>query len=280
MDPSAPRTNWMRHAAARWVLQRVAAAFEAERIAFLPVKGVLTAHLLYADTASRPLPDIDLRVRRRDFAGAVRAARACGWPVQTSAPVLWSAMCKVDGIEVDIQATIGPPGLCALQVEDVFARARECVAPFGFPHRQPAIPDHALILVLNAFKDGLRPMRWAIDDLLRIIDHPELDPNDLVSRAREGHVLSALWLVADWLARSHGGSGWRALRERVGPRPPSRRVERVYTFLLEQGFRSKPALWVTAASSDEAQRSAFGLAMAAAGVARRRAILLLGRDKP
>jgi hypothetical protein len=57
-------------------------------------------------------------------------------------------------------------------------------------------------------------------------------------------------------------------------------VERVYTFLLEQGFRSKPALLVTAALSDEVQRSAFGLAMAAAGVARRRAILWLGQDKP
>jgi hypothetical protein len=275
VDPSGPRTNWIRHAAAPWLLHRVASALEAEGIRILPVKGVLTAHLLYEDAASRPLPDIDLRVRRRDFAGALRIARARGWPVQESSPVLWNAMFKVDGIEVDVEASIGPPGLCALRVENLFDRATECVAPFGFRHQQPAIADHALILVLNAFKDGLRPMRWAVDDLLRIIDHPTLDPDELLSRAHEGRVSSALWIVADWLARDHASLSWGEVRDRVGPRPPSRRVASAYAFLLERSFRPKPALIVTAASSDDSWRSLSGLALAAAGIARRRTVLAL-----
>jgi hypothetical protein len=277
VDPSAARTNWMRHAAAPWMLRQVASAFEAEGIPILPVKGVLTAHLLYEDAAARPLPDIDLRVRRRDFAGALRIARARGWGAQTRSPVLWSAMLKVDGIEVDLEASIGPPGLCALRVEDVFDRATECVAPFGFRHRQPAITDHTLILVLNAFKDGLCPMRWAVEDLIRIVDHPELDTEDLLARAREGRISSALWIVADWLARDHDAAGWRAIRDRVGPRPPSRRVMSAYAFLLRGGFRPKPALFVTAASSDDGWRGASGLVLAAAGIVRRRTALALER---
>ncbi len=270
----------MRHATVPLILGKIASAFEAENIEILPVKGVLTAHLLYDDVALRPLPDIDLRIRRRDFRKAVGIARDRGWNPRTDSPVLWTALLSVDGWEVDVEATVGPPGLCALRVEDLLQRAQRCVDPLGIAHWEPEVNDHALVLALNAFKDGLGIMPWALEDLRRIPRHPRFDEDVLVLRAREGRVASALWIVADWLAERHGDVEWCAIRERVGPRPPSLRVARVYEALQERGWGAKPGLLVAAGGSDEGCRCAGGLALATAGIARRRLMLALWPGGP
>jgi len=264
------RTTWIRHVAAPSTLQRVVSALESEGIPVLPVKGILTAHVLYEDIAARPIGDIDLRLPRGRFRTAVRVGRAHGWAPQTVSPRLWEAMLKVDGWEVDIECTLGPPGLCALSVEDVLERAQRSVEPFGFPHLQPELNDHALILVLNAFKDGLRPMPWALEDLRRIARHAQFDPQALVSRARQGRVVSALWVIATWLADEHGAPEWRDVRARIGPSPPSVRVDRVYAWVRRRGWPPKPGLLVTAGASDGLRGCASGLALAAAGITRAR----------
>jgi hypothetical protein len=273
MDPTGVRTNWLRHQTAPILLRRVSDAFADADIAVLPVKGILTAHLLYDDVASRPLLDIDLRIRRRDFHAAMCIARRRGWNPEITSPVLWTAILRVDGFEVDVEATLGPPGLCALRVDDVLSRASHHTTPFGFPHLQPSLEDHALILVLNAFKDGLSPQPWAIEDLRRIAQHPRFDRTTLVERAHAGRVESALWIVSDWLAEREGAVAWRAVRERIGTRPPSRRVEAAYSWLRERGWRQKEGLVITAASSDDPARALSGLLVTAAGIFRRRALL-------
>jgi hypothetical protein len=277
MDPIGARTNWLRHKAAPVLLRSVSEALAAAGITVLPVKGILTAHLLYDDVASRPLLDIDLRLRRSDFQPAMAVARRLRWNPQLTSPVLWTAILKVDGFEVDIEATLGPPGLCGLRVEDVLARASRHTGPFGFPHLQPAFEDHALILVLNAFKDGLKPQPWATEDLRRIVRHPRFDGAALVERAREGRVESALWIVSDWLAEREGALDWRAVRERVGHRPPSRRVRAAYSWIRSRGWRQKEGLVVAATSSDSAVRAMSGLALTATGIFRRRALLAMSR---
>jgi hypothetical protein len=281
MDPTDARTNWMRHQVAPVRLRAVSCAFAEAGIPVLPVKGVLTAHLLYADVAERPLFDIDLRIRRRDFRFAMRLAQQRGWSPQTTSPVLWTAILQVDGWEVDVEATVGPPGLCALRVEDLLARADRHTDPFGFDHVQPAFDDHALILVLNAFKDGLRPQPWAIEDLRRIANHPRFDEAALVDRARAGRVASALWIVADWLAEREGALPWRIVRDRVGPRPPSRRAMAAYSRVEQRGWPQKRGLFAAAAGSDSPARAVSGLALTAAGIFRRRALLAIApKAKP
>jgi hypothetical protein len=265
----------MRHQAAPAVLRKIDAAFARAGVRFLPVKGVLTASLLYPDVAERSLVDIDLRIARRDFPAALRAARAQGWQPRVDSPVLWTALFKVDGYEIDLEASFGPPGLCALSIEDAFARACTTTAPFGFPHLQPDIHDHALILALNTFKDGLRPQRWALEDLRRIPRHPALDPAKLVARAQQGRVASALWLVADWLARTHACAEWQAIRDRIGPAPPSRRVAWSYGAVRSRGWPERAGLVVSASGSDRTTRSVAALGLIAAGLVRRRAILTL-----
>jgi hypothetical protein len=270
-DPSA-RDNWILHTAMARILRQIVSALETQGIPVLPVKGIVTAHALYDDVASRPIGDIDLRIPRRHFRQAVRIAQSHGWKPRTESPVLWNAMLEIDGCEVDIECSLGPPGLCAVSVEDVIHRAHRAVEPLGFSHLQPELTDHALILVLNAFKDGLHPTPWSLEDLRRIARHELFDVDLLIARAREGRVVSALWVVADWLVEMHGAAEWRAVRDGIGSRPPSARVAQVYGYVQRRGWPPKPALLATAGAADDLLGCASGLALAAAGVVRRRCI--------
>jgi hypothetical protein len=276
IEPRSREANWIRQMTAANVLRKVLLVFESAGIAVLPVKGIVTSHVLYDDYASRTLGDVDVRIPRRHFQRAVRLARTHGWNPNADSLVLWSATLEIDSFEVDIECTLGLPGLCRLTVEDLLARAERSVDPFGVNHLEPELNDHALILVINAFKDGLKPRPWALEDLRRIVLHSRFDPEKLVARARAGRVASALWIVAAWLADEHGVSEWRVVCDRVGAAPPSPRVARVYRYVRQHGWPQKAALVTGATSSDELARSAWGLSLAAAGVLRRRARVLGG----
>jgi hypothetical protein len=276
VDPTSVRSNWMRHAYAAHILQQVTSAFEAHGIPVLPVKGILTAHALYEDVAKRPIGDIDLRIPRRHFRQAVRIAQSRGWnQPNPESPVLWTSMRKVAGWEVDIECTLGPPGLCTLSVEDLIRRARRSIEPFGFLHLQPELNDHALILAINAFKDGLRPMPWALEDLRRIARHESFDVDLVVQRAREGRIASALWIVAEWLVEMHRAAEWRVVRDRIGSHPPSARVAEAYAYVQRRGWPPKPGLLATAASGDNLLGCTSGLALAVAGIVRGRCVRAL-----
>jgi hypothetical protein len=242
----------------------------AEDIPWLPVKGIVSAYAIYGDPAERPLADIDLRARPSDFDRIVRMARSRGWEVVTGTPRLWEAIFTVDGWQVDLECTLGPPGLCALSIDDLLGRARSSIEPFGFPHLQPELHDHALVLVLNAFKDGLHTTPWALQDLSRMVQEERFDSDLLASRARLGHVASILWIVADWLAETHGAREWGRVREAVGRRPPSSRVARSYLYARKRGWPPKVGLFIAASASDYAWRGLYGLLLAGAGIARRR----------
>ena len=276
------KANWFAHVAANRVFRTVASALAAHSIPVLPVKGVLTAHLLYDDIALRPIRDVDVRLRRCDFGRAVRLARTRGWHVK-HVVLLGQVLWRIDGMEVDVKCALGPPGLCALSVDDVLRRAESRVEPFGFAHFECELNDHALMLVLNVFKDGLRATPWAVEDLRRIVRHERFDAQTLVDRADAGRVASALWIVAHWLAETQGSPGWRAVSERIGPRPPSRRA--AGTYAVWQHMRSPPRIghFVVPSVNDDAWRCVLGLGYATLGLARgyglRAADALRGRHR-
>ncbi len=268
------RSTWLAYQVAADVFRKVATRLAARGVDVLPVKGILTARTLYDDVSERPLRDIDVRVRRRDFRRAVRAAREWGWHkkhVVLLGQVLW----EVEGIEVDVKSALAPPGLCAASIDDVFDRARRAVEPFGFPHLEPEWTDHALMLVLNAFKDGLAGMPWALEDLRRVARHPSFDAATLVERARAGGVASAAWIVADWLVESQGAAEWRAVRNRIGAR--SERVLRVYAAWRALGAPLRLGHFVVPTLGDEAWRVPQAFAQSTAGLARGFALRAAGR---
>jgi hypothetical protein len=270
-DPASHLANWLRHQALVNAFRRVAGELRDHHVPLLPVKGLVTAHLLYDDVAARFLSDVDLRVRRSDFPRVLDVARRAGWEPKTDMPVLGQVMWSIDGWEVDVESTLGPPGLCAISTDDVIARAESRTEPFGFPHLWPDFTDHALILVLNVFKDGLRSLPWSIEDLRRIALHPDFDAARLARRAAEGHVSSVLWIVADWLGEERGHAEWLAVRDRVGRRPRNRVAAALYARLHRSRTRStKAELLVCAASGDGPRDVLRGTAFAVAGIVRRR----------
>lgn len=275
LDFRDARANWIRHASAIRVVREVFSALEADGIPALLVKGAATAHLLYEDPAQRSISDVDVRIRRRDFRKALRLARTRRWKTDTAVPALWHAQLTVEGCDVDLECTVGPPGLCALSIEDLLESAEARSDPFGVLHRRPDIQDHALILVLNAFKDGLRPMPWAREDLLRIVRPERFDAHRLVARARRGHVVSALWIVANWLAEDHGSDEWRMIRDSIGSSVPNQRVRSLYRFVHRLGWPSKAGLVAGSCSNDTLLGELTGIALTAAGIFRRRALLAI-----
>jgi hypothetical protein len=264
------KTVWLRWVSAWRVFAEVERALSGCAVTPLVAKGLVTGRVLYDGLPAR-LGDIDVFLRPRDLARAGRCAQRMGWPdVARHAPVLGQAVWKVDGWEVDVHSALGVPGLCATSVDEVIARAERTSEPFGVPHIEPETNDHALLLVLNAFKDGLRPMPWALEDLRRIVRHPKFDEAVFVSRAVAGRVATATWLVADWLAETHREAAWGAVRDSIGRRPPNRRVAACFDLWRRRRTPPRVGLFVVASSSDRLRRCVLGLGVAAAGVARGR----------
>src|SRR5262249_47364471 len=160
---------WAAHEAALEGLRRSLAALRGAGVEPIVVKGMVLAYELYDDVAQRPLADVDLRVRPSRFLRAVRALRARGWPVDPTSKQLGSIGFKVGTALVEIESTVGPPGLCGLTIAQMEARARRRVLPSGIAVREPDIVDHAIVLVVNAFKDKLADCpSWSIGDLVAI----------------------------------------------------------------------------------------------------------------
>ena len=225
--------------------------------------------MFYAKSGQPPDPGCRSSAHAARLAPGAARRTSAGLGVRTDSPLLRRAVLTVDRWEVDIECTVGPPGLCATSVETMLDRARHQVEPFGFTHLQPDLHDHVLVLVVNAFKDGLDgsfSTPWSVEDLRRIVRRDEFQPQSLVSRASEGRVLSALWIVADWLSENAAAPEWRHIRDRIGSRPPSARVARVYGWLRSQGWPTRSGLLVAATSSDVAWRSVGGLALTTVGV--------------
>jgi hypothetical protein len=269
-DSDDRKSNWAGHVTAAEVLRTVLFRLEERGIEVVPVKGVVTARTLYDDIALRHAGDVDLRIRPSDFQLAVEVAQANGWSPKTGLPILWQTVFDVMGCEVDVETTLGPPGLCGISVATVLSRAAVDETLFGFAVRKIEFHDHVLVLVLNAFKDGFRSLPWSFEDLRRIVTAPEFEPDSLIMLAREGQVATVLWLVADWLAREHGFAEWSVVRDRIGTHPPSHRVARIHAWRRRLGSPPKIGLIATASSSDLLSRAAVGFGLAVAGVVRGR----------
>ncbi len=230
------RSQQLLHDLAGDVLRRVTSALEEAGVSVLPVKGIVTAHTLYADPGERPIADIDLRVMPHRLAEARAIVARAGWKVRESSVPYRYVVFHLSGVMVDVETAVGPPGLCDLRVADMLDRSAWVDHPMGFRVRHPEVHDHAVFLCVNAFKDKLvQAAPWAIEDLLRILRSPGLAPEALIVRARDAHALGILWIVADWLDRVHAASDWARLRDRIGVPP-----RRAYTWAFERLVRRAP----------------------------------------
>ncbi len=192
-------------------------ACDAEGIPVLPVKGIVSAYTLYDDPAERMLTDVDVRVAPRDVARVARLASRKGWPIVQRLHSYVNVVAAIDHVCIDVEGHVGPPGMCRLQVTDMIQRATHS-REHGFDCLVPDFHDHAVVLVVNVFKDKLlKSFSWSVRDLERVVLHPLFDADALVARLREAKCTTIGWVVADWMSRSHGSRAWEMMRDRLQP---------------------------------------------------------------
>jgi hypothetical protein len=149
---------------------------------------------------------------------------------------------SVDRVEVDVETSVGPPFVCTLGIDAMLARAELTDAGLGFLHRRPELHDHALLLLVNVFKDRLVDLpRWRLRDLERVARVPGFDPGVLATRAIEARATSLVHVVARHLAERCADDVWAALAERVPPARP-RYAARVLA-ALRGDRRPSPLAW-------------------------------------
>jgi hypothetical protein len=219
-----PQATWAAQVTAKRVLDVVVTRFEEAGIDVLAVKGIVTSHLLYRDPTERPMGDVDVRIRPEDFERAGRVAEKAGWAIHQWKPSYRAFVVVVLGlgVSVDVESSLGAPGLCALSIGDMLERATRGIA--GSDVRVPEIHDHAVLLCVNVFKDKLSTAAlWGREDVRRIVELESFDADRFVALARRSKVASLVWIVADWMAREQGSAAWRKIRDKLGgergPRP-------------------------------------------------------------
>jgi hypothetical protein len=205
-------------------------------IEVLPVKGIVTARLWYAEPSERPIQDIDLRVRPGDLARVAELAKRLGWRLIDASRAYGTLNLDVAHTMVEFESTVGPPGLCTLEVGTMIARAQRDSGGVSAEHLVPELHDHALLLCVNAFKDKLADaLPAAIEDLARLGADRAFMPPRLAELARESHASTLTALTVEWLLVNGGLSrasknAWTEVLEDLSrsgaPRPLYARAHR------------------------------------------------------
>ncbi len=243
MAEGGSRTTWIHHQIAVDVLREASARCEAAVLPFLPVKGAVTARLLYGDVADRPISDVDVRIRPRDFTRFWRLGRASGWRCVRVGRAYHNLVYDFPGLQLDVEGHVGPPGLCALTVDAMLARASPSELLPGLRLLLPEVHDHAVLLVVNVFKDKMTAATpYAAADVERIAELPSFCPEAFVERALQSRIATIAWLVAGWM-ESRGSSRWSAVRTSLERRGPIRRsYARLFRSLLPRAAQNPLAL--------------------------------------
>jgi hypothetical protein len=250
-------TQQVRHVSA---LKTVLSCFDRAEIPALPVKGIVSARTLYPDVAERLVTDVDLRILPRDFERVLAEGRRAGWRVVQRMRSYCNVVFIVDGVFIDIEGYPALPGLGRLTVETMLARARPSDA-LGFSHLFPDFHDHAVVLLINVFKDKLiHAFQWTVRDLERLPAHPQFDGEKLVSRLREAGACTIGWIVADWMVRQRHATRWSEVRDAIGRRAPRARYAALLAWLRDVRPQGTFALRVlTRAGADDPRDRARAL---------------------
>jgi hypothetical protein len=226
---------WIQHEVGIQILHAVATRCREASVPFLVVKGIVTSRLLYEDVAERPIGDVDIRIRPVDLRAFERLARAAGWPCVRVLRSYGSLIYDFEALSLDVESTVGPPGLCGLGVGALLDRAvwRE-LAP-GLRVAAPEIHDHAVVLVVNVFKDKIvTATSWGLADLERVVRRPEFQRDVFVDRVRASRITTMTWIVAAWMESARGDGAWAEIRRAL---EAGGGVRRLYARLVGLGLK-------------------------------------------
>ena len=263
-DPGTRVDVWVAHQAALQALRQVLSAFATAGIEALAVKGIVLAHQLYDDVADRPIQDVDLRVCPADLHRVIALARQRGWALDRSSRQLGCAGFRIGRVLVEVETTVGPAGLCPLRVKDMLGRSVRRTMPAGFTVLEPEPVDHAILLVVNAFKDKIVECpSWSRSDLVRIVQIAGFDQGSFVERVLHLRLETMTWIVADWLIAHHETPRWREIQGRLRLRRHT--YARAYSELARSAPAGLAMRLVARMGSDSALLRAYALGGAVAG---------------
>jgi hypothetical protein len=217
------------------ILREVAETCDRADIEVLPVKGIITSHLFYNDVSERPLTDVDVRIRARDFDRFKRAATAAGWECSRVARSYRNLTYDFGSMTLDVEACIGPPGLCALETDAMIERSLYQEIVPGLRVSVPDIHDHAIVLTVNVFKDKIATTTpWALEDLERVVLQPNFRRDRFLDRIHESRISTLSWIVARWLGSVRKNLAWAAIGTSIESQLPLRRP---YAWLMEHQLK-------------------------------------------
>jgi hypothetical protein len=258
--------NWIQHEEALGALRVALTTLEEAGVPVLVVKGMVLAYALYDDVAERPMADVDLRIRPRDFLRAVGAMERRGFPAQWTSRQLGAVAFRIGNTLVEIEMSVGPPGLCALTVAQMMARSGTRVLGGELRVREPDVHDHAVLLVVNAFKDKMVECpKHSLDDLDTIAGR--IDVPTFLERVEAARLRTVTWVAADWMARERRSDAWRDIRDRVGSRAPRALYAATMLKLLSDGHDTLGASALARVGSDSPTQRGYALAATALGTA-------------
>jgi hypothetical protein len=256
--------TWAQHEFAAEAFRQVVEVTNAAGIDVLPVKGIVLAHTIYERVEERPMVDVDFRVRRRDLKRLGSILRGAGWPVRVASRQLGTMEIQANRTLVEFESSVGPPGVCAVGVEDMISRATMRTT-LGVDHLEPEVHDHALLLCVNAFKDKLvLAAPWAQEDLHRIALTPEFDVRRFLARVAEAELGTLVWIVADWLSARSGEAVWAEVRDSLGGER-RRGYATLYMRLVRRAPESVAMRLLARAASDSRALRLKAIALGAAG---------------
>jgi hypothetical protein len=268
-----PVSAWLLQEMGTQILGEVITRCAEQAIPVLPVKGVVTSRVLYGDVAERPMTDVDVRVRPRDLPRFRRVAAAAGWRCLRVAWSYGNVTYDFGSLSLDVEAGVGPPGVCALRVETMLDRSEHREITPGLWVRVPEIHDHAVLLVVNAFKDKIvTAPPWALTDLERIVALPQFRREIFVERAIQSRVATIVWVVAAWMQSARGSDAWGTIGADLESGGHVRRIyARLFHGQLAKAKRAPMFLRVLArVGADSLQMQIGAIARAAAWGAEQR----------
>jgi len=257
--------TWVTHQLAEVALHDVLEALAAAGVRAVVVKGMVLAQTLYADVAERPIQDVDLRILPEDLARATAAGRARGWKLDRSSNQLGTVGFLHPKMLVELETTIGPPGLCSALVADLLARARPRTRPSGVVCLEPELHDHALLLVTNAFKDKIHLCpSWSLRDTATIVASPGFDIDVFCARVKQSSAHTMTAIVGAHLAPT--SPAWQTILARLGP-PPRPRYAAAYAAMVRRAPTAFPLRVLARLGSDRTRDHVHAIAAATAGTA-------------
>jgi hypothetical protein len=194
-------------AAAVNAVRQVLEVARAAGVEAAPVKGVVLARWLYEKVEERPYRDVDVLVARDGLARLTEAVRARGWRIRHHSAEMGELEFDLDRLVIEVHAEVGRRDLTRLSVRDVLARAVVDRSTFRFEVLRIDDVGHLWLLVTNVTKKSYTyANRHQPADLERLLSRLEPRWGDLVARAREGSLVTALRSVSRWMAREHGSA--------------------------------------------------------------------------